>query len=71
MVGSWRWLFQEWGGEVWETSNDCGAGLAMEKVALEELGAEGLWRRFQGEFGGVSWIWKKHKEGGRSGFECV
>ena len=34
LVGSGRWLFQEFAGEVWVVSNGRGAGEAREKVAL-------------------------------------
>ena len=43
-----RGLGREGGGSVsevvrfWEGEEACGAGLAMEKVALEEWGAEGF-----------------------------
>ena len=34
LVGSRRWLFQEFAREVWVADRGCGAGEAREKVAL-------------------------------------
>ena len=53
--GSGRWLLGECGGEVWEASDGCGVGFAVEKAALEVLGAEGFgggfWAKCLGVFG--------------------
>ena len=35
LVGSGRWKFSEWDGEVWESSGGCGAGFAVKKGALK------------------------------------